>query len=249
MKWTKVIALLVFAGTYIQGFSQNVKDSSLRVPLTGLHLSGQLSMGDLQQRYGNTLSAGIPFMYKTKSNWIFGIEASYFFGKKVKENSMSTLQNKEGSITANDGAPGRLRINERGLNIYLTGGKILPFWNPNKNCGPLVMAGVGYMQHKINIYDVGKNLPQLKGDLKKGYDRLSGGIALTQFVGYLYLSNNRLANFYAGFEFNEGFTKGLRGTQYDTMASDAAKRTDIQIGFRAGWILPLYKRVKDFYYN
>ena len=110
------------------------------------------------------------------------------------------------------------------------------------------MIGAGYMQHKINIYDVGKSLPQLKGDLKKGYDRLTGGFACTQFLGYLYLSENRMANFYAGFEFNEGFTKGLRGLQYDTMASDAAKRTDVQIGFRVGWILPLYKRIKDFYY-
>ena len=65
----------------------------------------------------------------------------------------------------------------------------------------------------------------------------------------MYLSNNRLTNFYAGFEFNEGFTKGVRGYQYDTMQSDGAKRTDVQIGFRIGWALPLYKRIKEFYYN
>ncbi|HEY1040878.1 MAG TPA: hypothetical protein VGF30_15790, partial [Bacteroidia bacterium] len=175
MKWTKVIALLVLVNLVLPGKSQNLKDSSLFIPMTGLHLSGQLAAGDLQKRYGNTMSVGIPFMIKTKKNWIFGIEGSYFFGKKVKENSLSSLQTDEGSITANDGAPGRLRINERGLNIYLKGGKILPFANANKNSGPLVMVGAGYMQHKINIYDIGKSLPQLKGDLKKGYDRLSGG--------------------------------------------------------------------------
>ncbi|MDP2388252.1 MAG: hypothetical protein Q8M29_17895 [Bacteroidota bacterium] len=249
MKWTKVIALLTLVNLSFIGKTQNLKDSCLSVPLTGLHLSGQLAAGDLKTRFGNTMSVGIPFMWKTKKNWVIGIEGSYFFGKTVNENSLSTIQTAEGTITANDGAPGRLRINERGLNLYVTGGKILPFWNPNKNCGPLVSVGVGYMQHKINIYDIGKNLPQIKGDLRKGYDRLTGGVAFTQFVGYMYLSKNRLTNFYAGFEFNEGFTKGLRGVQYDTMASDGAKRTDIQIGFRVGWVLPLYRRVKDYYYN
>ncbi|MCD6068257.1 MAG: hypothetical protein K0S33_3083 [Bacteroidetes bacterium] len=249
MKWIKVTALWCCVIVCLTGKSQNLKDSCYAIPLTGLHLSAQLAMGDLQQRYGNTMSAGIPVMFKTRKNWIFGLEGSYFFGKKVKENTVSNLETPEGTITANDGAPGRLRINERGLNFYATFGKILPFWNPNKNCGPLVMVGVGYMQHKVNIYDVGKNIPQLRGDLKKGYDRLSGGLAFTQFVGYLFLSENRLANFYAGFECNEGLTKGLRGYQYDTMASDKAQRLDMQVGFRAGWILPLYRRTKEFYIN
>ncbi len=249
MNWAKVIALLVFLNLCFTGKTQNLKDSTLSIPITGLHFSGQLAAGDLKTRFGNTMSVGIPFMWKTKKNWLIGGEGNYFFGKKVNENSLNNLQTAEGTITANDGAPGRLRVNERGLNLYVTGGKILPFWNPNKNCGPMITVGVGYMQHKINIYDIGKNLPQIKGDLRKGYDRLTGGLAFTQFVGYMYLSNNRLTNFYAGFEFNEGFTKGLRGVQYDTGMSDAAKRTDIQMGLRAGWVLPLYKRVKDYYYN
>jgi len=111
-----------------------------------------------------------------------------------------------------------------------------------------VWLGGGYMQHKINIYDVGKNVPQLNNDFKKGYDRLTGGFGLNQFIGYLHLSNNKIANFYAGFEFNQAFTKGMRGYQYDLMKEDNIKRTDIQIGFRIGWILPLYKRLNEYYY-
>lgn len=232
------------------GKAQNLKDSCYAIPIVGLHFSGQIPEGDLKTRFGNTGNVGIPVIYKTRKNWIVGIEGNYFFGKTVKEeNLLSNMKNAEGTITASDGAPGRLRINERGWNIFAIGGKVLPFLNKNKNCGPVVWAGVGYMQHKVNLYDVGKNLPQLRGDLRKGYDRKTGGIAFTQFIGYMYLSNNRLTNFYAGFEFNEGFTKGIRGYQYDTMQSDGAKRTDIQIGFRVGWALPLYKRIKEFYYN
>lgn len=249
MKWIKSILLIAAVSGWFTGFSQALRDSSYNIPMTGLHLSGQLAMGDLADRFGNTMSAGIPFMYKTRKNWIIGVEGHYFFGKTVKENTTTILETPEGTITANDGAPGRLRINERGLNFYATFGKVLPFWQKNRNCGPIVLVGVGYMQHKVNIYDVGKNIPQLRGDLRKGYDRLSGGVAITQFVGYLYLSENRLANFYAGFECNQGFTKGLRGYQYDTMTTDSAPRFDAQLGFRVGWILPLYKRIKEFYYN
>jgi hypothetical protein len=234
---------------YQNCFSQNIKDSCVSIPITGLHLSGQLALQDLANRYGNTGNVGIPLLYKTSKNWLIGIEGNYFFGKKIKEeNYLSNLKNIEGTITANDGAPGRLRLNERGLNFYITVGKILPFLNANKNCGPVFWLGAGYMQHKVNIYDIGKNIPQLNNDLKKGYDRLSGGIALTGFLGYLYLSENKLANFYAGFECNYGFTKGLRAYQFDTMVKDNFNRNDAQLGFRIGWILPLYKRLKEFYY-
>lgn len=250
MKGKYLYLFLVFIfGTFVAK-TQNLKDSSYAIPIVGLHFSGQLAQGDLKNRFGNTGSAGLPFIYKTRKNWIIGGEFDYFFGKKVKEEGLlSNMKNSEGTITANDGAPGRLRINERGWNFFAFTGVVLPLGNKNKNCGPIIWAGAGYMQHKINLYDVGKSLPQLRGDLRKGYDRLTGGLAFTQFIGYLYLSNNRLTNFYAGFEFNEGFTNGLRGVQYDTMVSDNNPRKDIQIGFRVGWALPLYKRIKEFYYN
>ena len=96
MKWTKVIALLVLVNVAFTGKSQNLKDSSLFIPMTGLHLSGQLAAGDLQKRYGNTMSVGIPFMIKTKSNWIFGIEGSYFFWKKSERKFTFFITNRGG---------------------------------------------------------------------------------------------------------------------------------------------------------
>jgi len=60
-------------------FTQNIKDSSIAVPLTGLHFSAQKSFGDLSNRFGNTGNIGIPIVYKMKSNWIIGI-ASYWVG-------------------------------------------------------------------------------------------------------------------------------------------------------------------------
>ena len=118
----------------------------------------------------------------------------------------------------------------------------------NPNSGVFITVGIGWMQHKIKLYDANQKIAAVNGDLKKGYDRLSGGLGFSQFIGYKYISNNRLANCYAGFEFYEARTKSLRGFNYDTGLPDTQKRFDMLVGFRFGWILPLYKRKKDFYY-
>jgi hypothetical protein len=240
------VFVLIFCRSFAQ---QNVKDSMLNIPMIGLHLSGQLPYGDMMNRFGPSGSAGVPFFYKTKKNFVFGFEFSFFFGAKLKEDILAKLRTMEGTITNSSGNPGRERLNERGWNLYLSFGKLFPVLGPNKNSGILALIGGGYMLHKIYITDIGRNLPQINGDYKLGYDRLTGGPALTQFIGYLYLGNKRFANFYGGFEVYEGFTNGLRGYQYDLMASDNHKRLDILVGLRAGWIIPLYKKVpKDFYY-
>ncbi len=248
-KWVGVLTILfVFTAITVKAQQISVPDSVSRIPLTGLHFSGQMPAADMALRFGSSLNVGVPFMYKTKKNFILGAEADYFFGNNVKEDVLAGIRTPEGNITNADGNPGDIRVFERGWNLYLNVGKLIPLSSANKNSGLLIMLGLGYMQHKIKLYDAGKNIIQINGDLKKGYDRLSGGPAATQFVGYLYLSKNKLANFYTGFEFYEGYTTGLRGYQYDKMASDKITRLDLLVGFRVGWILPLYKRAVNNYY-
>ena len=77
---------------------------------------------------------------------------------------------------------------------------------------------------------------------------MSSGLFINQFVGYINFSNKRLVNFFAGFEFTEGFTKNQRDYNFDTGLKDNKNRTDILIGFKAGWVFPLYKRVADKFY-
>ena len=113
----------------------------------------------------------------------------------------------------------------------------------------LVNVGVGLIQHKIRIEVIGNNIPQLSKEYKKGYDRLSNGLLLTQSVGYLYLSTNRLLNFYIGVECMEGFTQSRRSFDYDLMKQDTKKRLDVLYGGKIAWILPLYKKApQSFYY-
>ena len=106
------------------------------------------------------------------------------------------------------------------------------------------------MQHKIRIDDIGNLSPQLSTEMKKGYDRLTSGISATEFIGYLYLGNKRMLNFFGGFEFTQGFLKGKREWLYDLQKPGTDSRIDLLSGFRIGWILPLYKKSpNEFYYN
>jgi hypothetical protein len=248
-KFLLFAALLVLFSGKIFSQRKSMKDSVYRLPIVGLHMSGQLPGGDLAKRFGYSINAGIPFFYKTAKNILFGIEGNYFFGTRIKEHVMSNLVNSNNTITDINGNPATFRLNERGWNVYALFGKVFNKLGHNKNSGLMVMIGAGYIRHKVNIYDVGRTLPQIQGNLVKGYDRLTGGPAASQFIGYMFMSQNRIANFYAGIEIQEGFTKGLRGYQYDTMASDGASRLDMLYGIRFGWLLPLYKKApKDFYY-
>jgi hypothetical protein len=83
------------------------------VPLVSIHFGGHLPGGDLQKRFGPNLNIGGSFMYKTKKNWLFGIESSYMFGRNVKEDVLSQLKNESGFIADNEGFPADLRVTER----------------------------------------------------------------------------------------------------------------------------------------
>lgn len=225
-------------------------DSALTLPLVGVHIGGQMPYGDLSKRFGADLETGGTFMLKTRRNWIVGLEANYFFGRNVKENVITQLTNSDGFMLDNEGYPADIRITERGLCLNLSGGRLFKLASANPNSGVVVTVGAGYIQHKIKLYDAQQKIAAFKGNLARGYDRLTAGFCLNQFVGYLFLSENRFTNFYAGFDFYEGFTSSVRKLNYDTGLADTGRRLDLLVGFRFGWVLPLYKkRPNDFYYN
>ncbi|MBS1647990.1 MAG: hypothetical protein JST67_11680 [Bacteroidetes bacterium] len=244
--------LLLFISAFSQRFVRHTeyKDSSHHFVMVGIHLEGDLPFGDMASRFAGNLNVGVPIVYKTQNNMLFGVEGNYFFSGNVRENPLNYMYNSYGSITGSGGTPANIRLNERGFTVYAIIGGIIKALGTNKNSGLMAYAGFGYMEHQIHIADIGRNLAAINGDMKKGYDRLTGGFAMEQFIGYAFLAKNRIVNIYGGFTFQEGFTTGLRGYQYDTMQPDSKKRNDILIGIRLGWFLPLYKKApKEFYYN
>lgn len=225
-------------------------DSAIMAPLVSIHVGGQIPGGDMADRFGANLNAGGSFMLKTKKNWLVGIESNYMFGRNVKEDVLLQLKTANGSIIDNEGYPADIRITERGLGIHLTFGRVFKVFSANPNSGLMVTVGGGYLQHKINLYDAQQKIAAINGDFKHGYDRLSNGFSASQFVGYLFLSESKLLNFYFGVETYQGFTKSVRKLNYDTGMADTKQRLDLLYGLRFGWIVPLYKkRPNDYYYN
>lgn len=242
----RLTLLLIF----LSCFANAQIDSAITVPILGINFGGQLPSGDLAARFGPNLRAGGSFLIKTKKNWVFGIDAFYMFGKNVKEDVLKQLKNSEGYVTDNEGYPADLRVTERGLGVHAQFGRIFNLDKSLPNAGLIVTVGAGFLQHKINLYDAQTKIAAIKGNLKYGYDRLSGGLSLSQFIGYMHISENRFLNFYMGFEFYQTFAKSFRKLNYDTGLPDTKQRFDGLNGIRVGWILPLYKKTpNDYYYN
>lgn len=236
----------------VKGFGQN-DTNAISFHYVAINFGGHLPKGDLEKRFGPNLNVGGSYLFKTKRNWQFGVEGNYFFGQNVKEDVLANMKvefnNSNTSIIDNEGYPADIRITERGLCFFGIAGRIFKLFKSNPNTGIVLNVGLGYMQHKINLYDAQKKIAALNGELKYGYDRLSNGLSTMQFLGYQYISNSRFVNFYGGVEFIQGYTKSVREFNYDTGLSDTKKRTDLLVGLRFGWILPLYKRKpKEYYY-
>ena len=235
---------------FISLFAKAQMDSAITVPILGINFGGQLPSGDLVSRFGPNLRAGGSFLIKTKKNWVYGIDAFYMFGRNVKEDVLKQLKNPEGYVTDNEGYPADVRVTERGVGVHAVFGRVFNLNKKLPNSGIIVTVGGGFLQHKIHIYDAQRRIAAIYGDLGRGYDRLSGGFSLSQFVGYLHISENRFLNFYAGFEAYQTFAKSFRKLNYDTGLPDTKQRYDNLTGFRVGWILPLYKKLpNDFYYD
>jgi len=228
---------------------RNVRDSSVVSSQIVAHFALQRPSYDLEERFGDNASVGAAYYRKTRSNFHVGIEFSYLFGNTVKEPGiLSNLRTEAGEIIDNNGQIATVWIQQRGYTLSLSAGRIFPVFGSNPNSGILFKVGGGFIQHKIRYEHQVNEISQLEGDYLKGYDRLTNGLMLSQFLGYHYMSNNRLSNFYFGLELIQGFTRGRRNINFDTGLRDDEDRFDMLYGLRLAWIIPIYKRAPQVYY-
>jgi len=251
-------AMVIFVGTL--SAQRDITKEALGTSMIDFRYTLQFPAQDMAERFGYNSSLGTGFMFKTKSNWLVGIEVNYMFSQNIK-NSDSLLYDLEVHpgefIISNTNGSAQIRLHERGVNGFVKFGKLLPVLSPNPNSGFFATVGAGYLGYKIRIDNVAgqalifANGPDGYNDYIKGYDRLTGGFALSENVGYLLLSNSRLWNFYLVADFMQGFTKNKRKYDFDRHAyTDQNIRHDFLYGIRFGWIFTLYQRPpKDFYYD
>ena len=204
--------------------------------LTHFSYGAAVPAADLAKRFGNHQTVGLGLDYIANSNLVLGAEGTLLFGNKTKEDPLSILRTPDGDIIGNDQTLVDASLRERGLYV---GGRIgYLFGLSQKRSGILLTVGAGGFRHRIRIQDNGQNFTQINGDYKKGYDRLVGGLALSQFVGYQHLVRYSGLNWFAGFEAIEGFTKPLRSYDFSTMSVPTGNRKDITFGAKIGMTLP-----------
>ena len=204
------------------------------------HYTYEQPGGDMATRFGQIHNVGSGVMFKTRNHWMAAFDLSYEFGYVKSLDFLYNLTNSAGYISNTNGQPANYSVSMRGSSLFLKFGRIFPLSAYNRNSGIIIMAGGGFYASKINIYTARNDIAPLTPELKKGYDRLSSGAALTQFIGYIFYSENRFYNFYAGFDFVQAFTVNRRGYNYDTMQADTKQKLDMLTGIRVGWIIPIY---------
>lgn len=248
-----LIALLSLSISFTGNAQRNAADSAIATPWVSVQYGASFTSGDLIKRHGFFNHIGLFGGYKTKKNWIFGGEASYLFGGDVRATGLfDHLVDSKGNITDQNGDIAQLIVYSRGLSLNASVGKIFPVLNPNPNSGIYLSLGGGFIAHKLRVETQDHVVPQLELEYKKGYDRLTNGANLTQFLGYAFMANEGFVNFYAGFYMQEGFTFNRRDIFFDTPNTPVSQERmlDIQYGLRVAWLVPVYKRKpKEFYFD
>ncbi len=231
-------------------FSQFSLENAKTIPMFTVNYSLQFPQKDLAERYGVNSMIGSSFSLKLKSNFIIGIEASYLFGNNLKEDGIfDKIKTSNGEMINLYGEYADYILSERGFFMGAKLGYLFPVFSPNENSGILIYANFGLLQHKIRIENNGNNTPQIINDYAKGYDRLTNGFAINEFVGYSYMSDDGNYNFYAGIEYYQAWTKNRRDFNFDTKQQDNSDRQDFLYGIRVGWIIPIKRQTANNYYT
>lgn len=231
-------------------YAQNVKDTLVSFINFKVVASYQFSAMDLAERFGDHGTIGGEIAYKNMHNWLWSASTTITFGRKIREpNHLQNLWTSQNTIIGADGRNAAISRYHRGYQIAIQGAKIFPkIGGVNPNSGLFVQGGIGYIQHKIRIETIGNTVNALNRGSVEGYDRLCGGLMLNQGIGYLFLDNNRLANFFVLLECVEGFTKSLRKIQYDVPNPDLKTRFDMAIGIKIGYMLAFYRNIEKDYF-
>ncbi|MFP5471443.1 MAG: hypothetical protein ACLGGV_07580 [Bacteroidia bacterium] len=244
-----LVVLLTLSGVVKAQDEPKISDSTQQLFFVAVSYGGQLPGADLASRFGMNSYIGPQFGFKTNKNITFGLEWYFFFSKNVSEADeiFKGLYNSQGYFLNENGEPSFVSVFERGHIITGTVGKIFPL-GKNYDSGLQVKFGAGFMRHKIRIDNEFDQTPQISGEYKKLYDRLTSGLVLSQFVGYTHFGPTNIFNYYVGFEIFEGFTKGRRDWQADLYRPYTENRFELLYGVKLGWMIPFRRRLVADYY-
>ena len=237
-------SLIITLATY--SWAQQSSPSILNI---GLGYGYEMPVGDLSDRFGNNFEIGYKVDWVTPKNWIIGIDGGFKFGTDVKEDPLAIFRVSDGRLLGADHAWAETYFRKRGVFIGVALGKIFPL--SGGRSGIRVHLTPGLMTHHIRLVDESSSLAQIDEDYRHGYDRLTRGLAMKQYVGYQHLSADKRVNFSIGIESTLGYTKQVRKYNFgETAIANTDNRFDGYIGIKATWFLPFYGDTvaEDIYY-
>ena len=163
------------------------------------------------------------------------MEGQFVFGNNVKESVFGGLVTDQGYIIGTNFALADIDIRERGINAFAKVGRVHDLWNEENISGIKWTIGVGYFQHKIRLAEGLNAVPFFEDPYVRGFDRLTNGVGITQFLGYQYLDARGRLNFFIGLEATEAFTQDRRKLNYNTRSVPKESRFDMMIGAKVGF--------------
>lgn len=254
-----IILLMMSFGNFIHAQTRKNSGERLHPPISGVLIQPmyayQIPKGDLAQRFSNNSWMGLGLHYKWKSNYQLGLAGGGMFaGSLIDNNALSGITNPDGTVIGRNGQVMSVTAVQRGFNINVEFGKLFILNKVNFNSGILVKAGLGFFQHKIFFGTGTRDIYQLDGDYKYGYDQLTNGYNFTGFLGYQYMSPNRRINLFAGVEYMAGFTQGRRNFNYNSRSAENQSRNDNLLSFKLGWMIVIFDKdnkagEKEYIYN
>ena len=237
-----VFALILFSFSFVARSQSMLRDTSISIWAFQFSYSGNLTALDLAEKtdYLHVISPGVSF--KTASNWLIQGELDFLFGQTLRETGTANMVFSELELPINtEGTIDEVTPRFQGYQIQFDFQKLIkPNIRYNYNTGIMAGFGLGFIQHRINFAYPGQGVPQLEDPYIKGYDRLTNGFLLSQFLGYRRYSNKNLFNYSLGFEVAEGITRNRRSWNYDLMGPDNRLRLDMYYGLKFTLIIPAY---------
>ena len=229
--------------------AQTVADTSMNLHMFSFHLSGHLPGGDIAKRYGANMGVGGSYIFKTQNQWILAADITFISGSNFKEDSIfDELKDEYGDFVNIYGEIGEASFYERGFYTGVRAGRLFPVIGPNQNSGFFATVSAGLLQYKTLIHQDGRDIPSIREEYAKGYDRLTNGFAISEFIGYQYLDSDEPINFYVGLEFHQAWTRNRRDYNFDIMGPEIGLRHDFLYGIRFGWVFPINKKATNTYY-
>ena len=210
----------------------------------------QFAFGNISKTFGNNSSVGACYFFETTKNYLFGIEGSYMFGNKIKDESIfDGISSSDGGVIGGNGQYANINLMEIGFNTYLLAG--FCFHNSEKNLsGVYLSQGIGYLQHKIFIDTKNQNIPQLNENMKKGYDRFSNGISTKFSIDYKFYHEIGMFQISSGLNYTIAYTKIQRNYDFANNLKYPNKMNwDNFLGLKFEVIIPINrKNDEQFHY-